>query len=81
MLKLLEEITCLLIEFGIKSKVDFSTKAVEICGRENLISFAREISFSQSVSINPKRKNSIWKNEIEKRKILDMAISSYVVNR
>ena len=75
--KILEDIAYLLKTFGIKSRIDKHSKAVEITGKQNLITFVKEINFSPLICINPNRKNSIWKEEIEKREILNKAISSY----
>ena len=75
--EILEKIACLLEKFGIKARIDMHSKAIEISGRENLITFAREINFSPLICMNPNRKNSLWQEEIEKREILKMAISSY----
>ena len=75
--KVLEEIARLLEEFGIKSRIDMHSKAIEISGRSNLIAFAREVNFSPLICMNPNRKNSIWQKKIEKREILEKAISSY----
>lgn len=77
--KILEEISCLLKEFGIKARIDIHSKAIEISDRENLSAFAREINFSPLIYMNPDRKNSIWRKEIEKREILKIAVSSYVI--
>ncbi|MCQ9207170.1 MAG: LAGLIDADG family homing endonuclease [Omnitrophica bacterium] len=75
--EILRNIAFLLEEFGIKARVDMYSKAVEVSGRENLVVFMQEISFSPHICVNPKRKNTIWKKEIEKREILEQAISSY----
>lgn len=77
--EILEKIAHLLEEFGIKARIDMHSKAVEITARENLVAFAREINFSPLICVNPNRKNTIWQEEIEKREILRMAVSSYVI--
>ncbi len=50
---------------------------VVISGKENLVLFQKEINFSKGVRLNPNRTNSIWKKDIEKRELLDMAIKSF----
>lgn len=66
----------LLGNFGIESTLQGRNEVV-IRGKENLIKFRDEINFSKGVSINPNRTNSIWKKNIEKRVLLDMAIESF----
>ncbi|GAF71162.1 unnamed protein product [marine sediment metagenome] len=77
--RILKEVAYLLEEFAIKSRIDKHSKAIEIGGRKNLITFKREINFSPLICMNPHRKNSIWQKEIEKREILKMAIFSYAI--
>ncbi len=79
--EILQNIAFLLKEFGIIARVDMHSKAVEFSGRENLMIFMHEINFSPLIFINPKRKNTIWQKEIEKREILEKAISSYSIKR
>lgn len=66
----------LLKNFKIESKLAGRNEVV-INGKENLIKFRDEINFSKGVRINPKRTNSLWKKNLEKRKLLDMAIASF----
>ena len=66
----------LLINFSIESRLQSSNEVV-ITGKENLIKFQKEINFSKGVRINPNRTNSLWKKNLEKRKLLDMAIKSF----
>lgn len=66
----------LLKKFGIDSKLQGRNEVV-ISGKENLIKFRDEINFSKGVRINPNRTNSLWKKDLEKRKLLDMAIASF----
>ena len=66
----------LLENFEIESKLQGRNEVV-ITGKENLIKFQKEINFSKGVRLNPNRTNSIWKKDIEKRKLLDMAIKSF----
>lgn len=67
----------LLKNFNIESKIDEKYQEIVISQRENLIKFRDEINFSKGIYINPDRKNSVWKKKLEKRKILEKAISSY----
>ena len=66
----------LLKNFGIEAKLQGKNEVV-ISGKENLIKFRDEINFSKGVRINPNRTNSLWKKNLEKRKLLDMAIASF----
>lgn len=66
----------LLKNFEISSTLKGKNEVV-ITGKENLIKFKKEINFSKGVRINPKRTNSIWKKNFEKRKLLEMAIKSF----
>jgi len=66
----------LLKNFGIEAKLQGRNEVV-ISGKENLIKFRDEINFSKGVRINPNRTNSLWKKNLEKRKLLDMAIASF----
>lgn len=74
---ILGQIKDLLSIFGIESKINNKGTNIEISGRENLIKFSKEISFSPKIYINPKRKNGIWKERISKKKILDLLLNSY----
>jgi hypothetical protein len=67
--KILGLIKDLLNDFEIESKINKT---------HNLIKFQKEIGFSSGIYINPNRKNGIWKRRIEKRKILEKAINSYL---
>jgi len=75
--EILNIIHSLLNDFGVTSKIDEKYHEIVISGRENLKRFRAEINFSPSVSINPNRKNSVWKRPLEKREILQMALNSY----
>lgn len=66
----------LLSGFGIESTLQGRNEVV-ISGKENLVRFRDQINFSDGVRINPNRTNSIWKKNLEKRKLLDMAIESF----
>ncbi len=73
----LNDIKNILSDFAIDGKIYSSIKAIEITGKDNLLNFAREINFSPFISLNPDRKNSIWRREISKREVLNLAIASY----
>ncbi len=66
----------LLKDFGIDAHVKKPNEVV-IHGKENLIRFQKEINFSPGVRINGNRSNSIWKESLEKRELLQRAIDSF----
>lgn len=66
----------LLKDFDIVSDIHKPNEVV-ITGKENLKKFQKEINFSPGVYINGNRSNSIWKESLEKRIILDLAIKSF----
>lgn len=72
----LEKVRRLLANLNINSKLQGRNEVV-ISGKENLMKFRDEINFSKGVRINPNRTNSLWKKNLEKRKLLDMAIASF----
>jgi intein/homing endonuclease len=72
-LKLVQQ---LLQNFDINSKLQ-GTNEVVINGKENLKRFQEEINFSKGVCPNPNRTNSLRKDIIEKRTLLDQAIKSF----
>ncbi|MEX0912946.1 MAG: LAGLIDADG family homing endonuclease [Candidatus Paceibacterota bacterium] len=74
--KVLSLIKELLSNFAIEA-TEQGRNEVVISGKENLIKFREEINFSKGVRINPNRTNSLWKKNLEKRKLLDMAIDSF----
>jgi hypothetical protein len=74
--KILKLIQVLLKNFHIESKI-VEPNEIMIIGVQNLITFQKEINFSEGVRINPNRTNSIWKKNLEKRELLRMAISSF----
>lgn len=74
--EVLKTVQSILESWGIASKLQGRNEVV-ITGKENLIKFQSEVNFSKGVRLNPKRTNSIWKKNIEKRKLLDMAIKSF----
>lgn len=66
----------LLNDFEISARVAKPNEVV-IVGKENLLTFEREINFSSGVYMNGNRSNSRWKKHIEKRKLLRRAIQSF----
>jgi len=74
----LEVINNIMNEFGIPGKIYPGIGAIEITGRRYLEKFAEEIGFSSGIALNPLRRNSAWKRNIEKREILNLALTSYV---
>lgn len=76
-IKILELVQKLLKDFDLNSKVDKKYKEIVISRKENLVKFQNIINFSKGIYINPVRKNSVWKNKLEKRKILSRLINSY----
>ncbi len=77
-LKILELIHKLLSQFKVESKIDSKFFEIIVSRKENLLRFQKLINFTPGVTVNGARSNSIWKKSLEKRKILEMAISSYV---
>lgn len=75
--KILTLIQKLLKNFGIKSTVDTTYNEISITRKENIERFAQEINFTAGVCVNGLRKNSIWKQSLEKRDILKKALASY----
>jgi hypothetical protein len=69
----------LLSNFGIISKVDERFFEVTITRKENLLKFKEQINFSPGVRVNGMRSNSVWKESLEKREILNRALASYVL--
>lgn len=66
----------LLADFGIRSRV-VAPNEVVITGKSDLLKFQKEINFSPGVRINGNRSNSIWKEHLEKRDLLERAIQSF----
>ena len=75
---ILRTIQSLLAKRDITSKLENGNEIV-IIGKGNLKNFQSEINFSEGVYINPNRSNSRWKQEIEKRELLNMAIASFKI--
>lgn len=76
-LEILRLIQKLLKDFNIKCRIDEKYKELVIRRKQNLMKFRDKINFSKGVFINPGRKNSIWKQKLEKREILQKIIHSY----
>ncbi len=66
----------LLTNFDIEASIKKPNEVV-IKGKKNLQRFQKEINFSPGVRINGKRSNSLWKESLEKRELLDRAIASF----
>jgi len=62
---------------GIRSRIDAFAKAIEITGRKNLEGFREQVNFSPGIYINAHRKNGLWHHQLEKRELLERALSSY----
>jgi len=73
-LKLVKE---LLSIQNIEAKICSQGKEILISRKNDLKKFKERINFSRGVSINGKRKNSYWKQDLEKRSILRNLIESY----
>jgi hypothetical protein len=66
----------LLSDFSIESRIHKPNEVV-ITQKHNLIRFQQEIGFSPGVCINGERSNSLWKESLEKRELLQRAIESF----
>ena len=66
-----------LASMGIGSRIDKNAKAIEITGREHLEIFSRKINFSDGIAVNENRKNGLWKQPVQKRHLLSLALGSY----
>jgi len=75
---LLELVKKLLVDFNIYSRIDTAARAIEISGKSEILKFKGKINFSKNIFINSERKNSIWKQKLEKREILNKAVNSYL---
>lgn len=73
----LESIKYLLSNFGVSGRINKDGTYIEIAGRGNLERFSQDINFSPKIYLNPKRKNSIWRKKISKRRLLKLSIDSY----
>lgn len=66
----------LLADFDIQARVIMPNEVI-IVGKEDLLRFQKEINFSPGVCVNGNRSNSVWKESLEKREILQRAIDSF----
>jgi|SRR3989344_5612572 len=76
--KILEIVQKLLSDLEIEAKIDNRDIEISIGRKENLLKFQKLINFTPGLKVNGNRSNSIWKKDLEKRKILQMAINSYL---
>ena len=76
--EILDIIKGLLNDLEIESRIDKKYFELYIYHKENLLRFQKLINFSSGIKVNGNRSNSIWKRHLEKRKILEMAINSYL---
>ena len=76
-LKILYLVQKLLSGLKIASKIDEKYFELSIYKKDNLLKFQKLINFTPGIYVNGKRSNSVWKKNLEKRKILEMAINSY----
>ena len=68
----------LLKDLNIESVIDNRHVEISITRKDNLLKFQKLINFTPGLRVNGNRSNSIWKKDLEKRKILEMAINSYL---
>ena len=77
-LEILNIVKKLLVDLEIESKIDKKYFELYIYQKNNLLKFQKLINFTSGIKVNGNRSNSIWKKNLEKRKILKMAINSYL---
>lgn len=75
--EILDLINHLLANIGIASTVYSKYNEVYISGKHNIIRFKEIINFTPGVCVNGNRSNSVWKESLEKREILDRMIASF----
>lgn len=63
--------------FEIPSRIDRASWSVEVTRRENLQRFQSIVNFSNGLTINPDRKNGLWRSALEKRDVLARLLASY----
>jgi hypothetical protein len=78
-LEILKLVQKLLKNFNIESKIDNKYQEIIVSRKPNIIKFRDKINFSKGIYINPDRKNSVWKQKLEKRQILQKVIHSYTL--
>jgi len=67
----------LLADLGIASRMEARFYELCISRRADLLRFRDVINFSDGVCINGLRSNSVWKESLEKKEILERLINSY----
>ena len=77
---LLQTARTFLESLGIQSRIDQQAGAVEITGRKNLLGFQRHVNFSPGIRVNANRRNGLQDHSLEKRKLLERALGSYVAS-
>ena len=77
-IEILEIVRGLLKDLGIESIVDKRFFEINIYRKENIIKFQEMINFTPGLRVNGNRTNSVWKKDLEKREILQMAVDSYL---
>lgn len=73
----LELVQKLLTDFGIFSRLQEKFYEISISRKADIIRFRDVINFSPGVRINGLRSNSVWKESLEKREILERLIAAY----
>ena len=76
-LSMLRLIQKLLRDFDIQARIEEKYNEIVMSDKKNIIKFCNQINFSKGVYINPNRKNSVWKQKLEKREILNRMIAAY----
>ncbi|OHA97590.1 MAG: hypothetical protein A3C63_02355 [Candidatus Zambryskibacteria bacterium RIFCSPHIGHO2_02_FULL_39_82] len=77
-IEILTLIKGLLKDLDIESVIDNRNVEISITRKENLLKFQKLINFTPGLCVNGNRSNSVWKKDLEKREILQMAIGSYL---
>ncbi|MGC9599477.1 MAG: LAGLIDADG family homing endonuclease [Minisyncoccia bacterium] len=76
-LEILQLVKELLADLGIASRMEARFYELCISRRADLLRFRDVINFSDGVCINGLRSNSVWKESLEKKEILERLINSY----
>lgn len=74
---ILELVQALLADFGIVSRIQAKFYEICISRKADIICFAEIINFSDGLCVNGLRSNSVWKESLEKKEILNRLINSY----
>ena len=77
-IEILDLVQKLLADFGIESCIQENFYEISITRRADIFRFRSLINFSEGVRVNGLRSNSVWKESLEKREILDRLVASYV---